>query len=476
MQWFLIRVASPAAQAEDAAASLAALGCSGVRIMDGEPAMLEAHFPKDVTGPASAVVAPWGAKIDKAEWVEEEDWAEAWKKRAPAIVVGRICVHPSHEAPRKGLLNIKIDPGMAFGTGDHPTTRMMLIEAQAMAGVRPLGRVLDLGCGSGVLSMAAAQLGASEIVALDIDRKAVEVARENAKANGMERIRIIEGSLGKAQGRFDTILANLTTDVHLAKSSEYMKKLNEGGRLRLGGVRTTESESVARTTGTLVARSEAGWSVLKTPNEGAVPRPAPGARKSEDPPTLVPHLISPEKMKVIDRETEPMPEAAKAAAPGVPAPSIPTPASAISASGITAATPKTVDRRRGAFHHMDLNVSNLEDSRSFYGRLLPRLGFERGDWGKDWAIFTHGDFYLTLVQAKDPWRKQPYHRKGVGVNHLAFSAPSKDAVDVLHEWLVWEGITVLYGGPMEMGDIEHPNYAVYFEDPDRLKLEYVYRA
>ncbi|KAF0240880.1 MAG: ribosomal protein L11 [Planctomycetota bacterium] len=457
MKLFRVRLAAPSAAAEDAAASLAEVGCSGVHIKEGEPSILEAHFIKEVAAEAAAVATAWGAKVESAEWVEEDDWTDAWKKRALPMVIGGFYVHPSFEGPKAGMRNLKIDPGMAFGSGDHATTRLMLLEMEDMVKVRPLGRLLDLGTGSGILAMAATQLGATEVVACDVDRRALEEARKNVKENGTERVTFIEGSMAKCPGKFDSIIANVTTDVHLKRSGDYPKKLAPGGRVRLGGVRADESDSVASVTGTELSRASEGWTVLRYPGEATMaPPPAlpndgvatpvvPAANRSEDPPTLLPGQIQPGAF----RDPEPV------AASEPP--------------------PKPVERRRGAFHHMDLNVTSLEESRLFYSRVLPRFGFERGESGNGWLIFTHGDFYLTLAQAKDPWRSHGFHRKRAGVNHLAFAAPSREAVDVLHEWLMWEGISVLYGGPKEMGTEEKPNYAVYFEDPDRMKLEYVYR-
>lgn len=125
-------------------------------------------------------------------------------------------------------------------------------------------------------------------------------------------------------------------------------------------------------------------------------------------------------------------------------------------------------------HHLDLNVSDFDRSSAFYAALMPRLGYEAGKAGQGWLTWRSGSFYLTLVATEEPYRSRGYHRKGVGVNHLAFAAPSRAAVDQLHAWLVATGVPVLYGGPLEMGSLSEPNYAVFFEDTDRVKLEYVY--
>lgn len=128
-----------------------------------------------------------------------------------------------------------------------------------------------------------------------------------------------------------------------------------------------------------------------------------------------------------------------------------------------------------ALHHLDLNVRDLRTSEAFYRDLLGRFGLAEVERGERWISFGTDTCYITLVQTGEPFLYHGFHRKRIGVNHLAFPAPSHESVDDLHAWLVERGAPILYGGPMEMGTEDAPNYAVYFEDPDRLKLEYVYR-
>lgn len=128
-----------------------------------------------------------------------------------------------------------------------------------------------------------------------------------------------------------------------------------------------------------------------------------------------------------------------------------------------------------ALHHLDLNVRDLQASETFYGGLLERFGLKEVERGDHWVSFGTESCYISLVQTRAPFLYHGFHRKRIGVNHLAFPAPSHAAVDDLTAWLREHGVPVLYDGPMEMGTDEAPNYAVYFEDPDRLKLEYVYR-
>lgn len=126
-------------------------------------------------------------------------------------------------------------------------------------------------------------------------------------------------------------------------------------------------------------------------------------------------------------------------------------------------------------HHLDLNVRDLARSEAFYQGLLGRFGLRELQRSEHWVSLGGDACYITLVQTREPFLYHGFHRKRIGVNHLAFPAPSREAVDELHTWLLERRFPILYGGPMEMGTPEDPNYAVYFEDPDRLKLEYVFR-
>ncbi|MFN2641173.1 MAG: VOC family protein [Actinomycetota bacterium] len=123
--------------------------------------------------------------------------------------------------------------------------------------------------------------------------------------------------------------------------------------------------------------------------------------------------------------------------------------------------------------HLDLNVADLARSRAFYRPFLERLGYRPFDEGDGWCSFIDPTrrFYLVLVQTSVTQLHAGFHRKRIGVNHLAFAAPTPAAVDELHAWLGQHDIDTMYDSPMQMGD----RYALFLEDPDRLKLEYVYR-
>ena len=113
-----------------------------------------------------------------------DDWADRWKQfHVPIVVEDRVCVRPPWSDPFDGVLDVVIDPGRAFGTGSHPTTRLCL---ELLLGLSPGGPLLDVGCGSGVLAIAAAKLGWGPVRGVDHEAESVEATRENARANGVE--------------------------------------------------------------------------------------------------------------------------------------------------------------------------------------------------------------------------------------------------------------------------------------------------
>lgn len=144
----------------------------------------------------------------------EEDWAQAWKVHYRLQRIGKITILPTWQklpAVRDGV--IRLDPGMAFGTGLHPTTRLSLLALQNH--LRPGDKVLDMGTGSGILAIASAKLGAKLVLALDLDPVAVRVAQENVEANRQaRRVRVQEGSLHSLaqEATFDLILVNIFAD------------------------------------------------------------------------------------------------------------------------------------------------------------------------------------------------------------------------------------------------------------------------
>jgi catechol 2,3-dioxygenase-like lactoylglutathione lyase family enzyme len=131
--------------------------------------------------------------------------------------------------------------------------------------------------------------------------------------------------------------------------------------------------------------------------------------------------------------------------------------------------------KRGNIQHVEINVSNFERSKPFYEDFLDWLGYERIVSGKDFAGWSNGEA-MIFVTYLERYKDSGFHRRQVGLNHIAFYAKSNADVDKLHnEFLVPRSIKVLYGGPKEYPEYEKGYYAVYFEDPDRIKLEFVHR-
>jgi catechol 2,3-dioxygenase-like lactoylglutathione lyase family enzyme len=130
--------------------------------------------------------------------------------------------------------------------------------------------------------------------------------------------------------------------------------------------------------------------------------------------------------------------------------------------------------KRGNIQHVEINVSNFERSKSFYQEFLEWLGYKRIVGGKDFAGWSNGEAKI-FVTYLERYKDSGFHRRQVGLNHIAFQATSKADVDRLHgEFLVPRRIKVLYGGPKEYPEYRKGYYAVYFEDPDRIKLEFVH--
>ena len=185
----------------------------------------------------------------------EEEWLAQWRDSYLPLRVGRrLVVKPSWHCwpPPDGSLPasdddiiIELDPQMAFGTGHHPTTQLCLEALEDL--VQPGCSVVDVGCGSGILGIAAAKLGASEVMAVDNDPIAIEIARENVAKNGVAdcvSLAVAEGLRG-VERRFDVIVANINTPVIVALSSSLAAHLAPGGAAAVAGIPTVRAPRVA---------------------------------------------------------------------------------------------------------------------------------------------------------------------------------------------------------------------------------------
>jgi len=187
---------------------------------------------------------PIGSGRISVEKVRREDWAESWKRHFKPIEIGSaLLLKPSwsQRRPKKNQAVVVLDPGLSFGTGQHPTTRFCL---EQLVAVRKPGRAqsfLDLGTGSGILAIAAARLGYSPVAATDFDPEAIRIARANAKQNGvLGNVRFIcQDLLGEPIGsrqKHDVICANLIFDLLLEASARIASRLKPGGVLVLAGI------------------------------------------------------------------------------------------------------------------------------------------------------------------------------------------------------------------------------------------------
>ena len=184
--------------------------------------------------------------------VTSEDWSTSWKVNFKPLHIGRrLLIVPSWEEPQPQPDDIvlRLDPGMAFGTGGHETTRLCLeLLEQIMDGMPTLltPAVLDLGTGSGILAMAAVQLGAGRVCAVDIDPLAVEVAQENLAINGLaEQVECSTTPLESLEGRFDIILANILAEELIRLAPHLTERLSPDGSLVLSGI-LAEKEGLVR--------------------------------------------------------------------------------------------------------------------------------------------------------------------------------------------------------------------------------------
>lgn len=182
----------------------------------------------------------------RLEFVEGDAWREAYKAYFKPTKIGtRLWIKPSWEelAPSPGDVVLELDPGAAFGTGTHETTRLVLEELQAH--VREGGAVLDIGCGSGILSIAALLLGAGRAVAIDVDPEAVRVARENAEHNGVAaRMQVSDTPIAAIAGTFPLVLANIETRVLVPLAKQICARVAPGGTLILSGILAPECDVV----------------------------------------------------------------------------------------------------------------------------------------------------------------------------------------------------------------------------------------
>lgn len=275
-RWLVFELEAPRDEVSvaDAAAALLELGGSAVEEVTGR---LRTYLPPPESGAAEDFVADVAARLSERlgwspriewRWAASEDWAEAWKKGLlPRRVGARVVIAPSWSRPttRAGDVIVRIDPGMAFGTAEHATTRgvLRLLQECLVAG----DRVLDVGTGTGILAMAALGLGAGSVLALDSDPDAVETARINLQDNAAKDIELRQETVTEASllalGRasFDVVAANVLSGMLVPLLPAFREVLAVGGRVILAGILETESGSVR------AAAEQAGFRVMAEDRE-----------------------------------------------------------------------------------------------------------------------------------------------------------------------------------------------------------------
>lgn len=215
--------------------------------------------------------------------IADQDWTAGWKESIPVMHLGkRVVIKPSWReyTPQPGEIVLEMDPGMAFGTGLHPTTQLCAEALEDL--VRPGMRVLDLGTGTGILSLVAARLGAAEILAVDNDINAVAVARRNARANAVaHKIRVLHGSLAEVGEMYDLVAANILAHiiVDMARSG-LATRIRLGGLLVVSGIleeQAVDVEAVLMEKGLQVTerRQRDVWMALIARKVSGVPAPPP---------------------------------------------------------------------------------------------------------------------------------------------------------------------------------------------------------
>jgi ribosomal protein L11 methyltransferase len=165
--------------------------------------------------------------------LKSSDWVESYQKSIEPLVIDKFYIHPTWDAPHKELINIIIDPALAFGTGHHPTTASSLKAISKY--VKSGDTLIDVGCGSGILGIAAMKLGAI-VDACDTDIISVENSTQNAKINALEFSQIWEGSCALSKSKYNIVVANIVADVLTFIAKDLKNALKEDGILILSGI------------------------------------------------------------------------------------------------------------------------------------------------------------------------------------------------------------------------------------------------
>jgi len=264
--WLALLLEVPAAQADALSEALLEAGARSVWIEpDGR---VQALFPEKVDADAlleqAAAAAGLAAPPFETRAVADEDWVRITQAQfTPQCFAGRLWIVPSwHEPPEDGVV-VRLDPGLAFGTGSHPSTRLVLdwLAGQPLAG----RRVLDYGCGSGILAIAAAKLGATGVDAVDVDADALVATGDNARANDAD-VRVVPPER-LPPGEYDIVVANILAQPLLVLEPLLAARVRRGGQIALSGLLESQApallEAYREHFETRVGAREDGWALVE---------------------------------------------------------------------------------------------------------------------------------------------------------------------------------------------------------------------
>ena len=258
---FTLTIEVPDSSAELAESLLHDAGCLGLEVRDSETkpmpnqrapasgqALLVAYFDgrESAESAREALADELPGATFSIEAVPEQDWSESWKAQIKATTAGRLWVGPpwlEADAPERAI-KVVIEPGMAFGTGDHATTHFCLEALDRALADKHGASVLDVGTGSAVLAIAARKLGAGRVVGTDNDPVAIRVAQENAARNGAEQLELSTSELGAVEGTFDVVLANILCNTLVDLAPAITAKLAPRGVLVLAGILANQADEV----------------------------------------------------------------------------------------------------------------------------------------------------------------------------------------------------------------------------------------
>jgi ribosomal protein L11 methyltransferase len=270
MPWLSLRVEVDRQAADALSDALLEAGAQSVALEhpDAPRTVISVLFAEHADAPR-ALAAAVGASGAQIVWqsgvalIDDEDWVRLSQAQFSPFRMGRLWIGATwHTPPGDAPAIVRIDPGLAFGTGSHATTRLVLSYLERS--VRGGERLLDYGCGSGILAISAAKLGAGPIDAVDIDPQAVEVTRANARANAVE----LRASLPEAleRGSYDLVVANILAQPLIELAPQLASRTRQGGRIALAGILESQAEDVraayAATFDMAIGEIEEGWALV----------------------------------------------------------------------------------------------------------------------------------------------------------------------------------------------------------------------